>query len=716
MDIKVAIGDEFLLAFSKIPRSKQKAVMNFVSRFRNNPRSTGINYETIHNAKDKNFRSVRIDLEYRGIVLAPKQGNVYVLLWVDKHDDAYAWAAKHRCSIHPQTGALQIFESEVLEEQPAADVQVGQPVVETASATENRCAPLFDLDEETLLSLGVPQERLALVQKLHSEQALEQAEGKLPVEAFEALYLLAAGTPLADILQDYAVRPTQPVDTQDYATALENPWSQRRFRVPEDEQELGRMLNAPLERWRVFLHPSQRQLVERDWNGPLRVLGGAGTGKTVVAMHRACWLVSQADWKPDERLLFTTFTSNLALDIAANLKKICTPEQMQRIEVVHLDRWVSQFVKRNDYNHRIVYPGGRDGTYDGCWKLAEALIPHELDLHAEFYREEWQRVVLPQQVRNRQEYFRASRIGRGKALTRAQRAEVWPVFEEMREQLLQKGAVTAEDAVHFACDILQRGEDHRAYRALVVDEGQDFSGESYRLLRALVPESKNDLFIVGDAHQRIYQHKASLGQCGINIMGRGRKLRINYRTTELIRRYAMSVLENQPIDDLDDGQDQPQDYRSLVQGQAPVVEHFADAGSEQAWLVEQILQLQQQGVDDSSICVVARTNALCNRYEAALQTGGLATWKLTRQHADNRNQPGVRIATMHRVKGLEFHAVFIVSVNEGVVPLRQALKNTEDRVEQRMSELGERALFHVAATRAVRYLYVSSYGVKSCYI
>jgi hypothetical protein len=200
------------------------------------------------------------------------------------------------------------------------------------------------------LSIGVPQECLALVHSLASEVELERVERRLPIEAFEALYLLAAGTPLEEIIQEYSVsKSKEPVDTENFERSLENPATQRRFHVPEDEQELGRMLNAPLERWRVFLHPSQRQLVERDWNGPVRVLGGAGTGKTVVAMHRARWLVSQPDWPKDARLLFTTFTSNLALDIADNLRKICTPEQAQRIEVVNLDAWVSQFVKRNGY-------------------------------------------------------------------------------------------------------------------------------------------------------------------------------------------------------------------------------------------------------------------------------------------------------------------------------------------------------------------------------
>lgn len=723
---KVALGDGFLEAFAAIPRAQQKAVMSFVSKFRANPRAPGINYEVIRNARDPNFRSVRIDLNYRGIVLSPDQGNVYVLLWVDKHDDAYAWAVRHRCQIHPTTGSLQLFEVEHEIEEP--EISDGSATVTEPAETkivpnsetlqvEPSAEPLFNLDVTTLLSLGIPQERLALVRSIASEQALEKVEARLPIEAFEALYLLAAGTSLADVLQEYAA-PTKagPVDIEDFEAALEHPATQRRFHVPEDEQELGRMLNAPLERWRVFLHPSQRKLVERKWSGPVRVLGGAGTGKTVVAMHRARWLVSQSNWLKGARLLFTTFTSNLALDIADNLRKICTPEQMRRIEVINLDAWVSQFVKRNGYQSSIIYPGGRDKNYERCWSQAMALASGELGLPDSFYQEEWQRVILSQQVRSRKEYFSASRIGRGVALNRRQRADIWPVFEEMREQLARGGFVTAEDAVHYALELLNQGDDKRSYHAVVVDEGQDFSAETLSLLRALVPEHDNDLFIVGDAHQRIYQRKTSLKQCGINIIGRGRKLKINYRTTELIRRYATALLEGVEVDDLDGGLDGTQDYRSLVLGQAPVVQNHVDMASEGQWLVQQIEQLQSVGVPLSEICIVARTNRLCSDYEAVLQSHGLLTHTLSRQKTDDRSQEGVRFATMHRVKGLEFRCVMMAGINDGVVPLGVAMKSSQDVVEQRLTDLNERALFHVAATRAVRYLYISSHGIPSEYL
>lgn len=733
---KVAIGDEFLTAFAAIPRRKQRAVMNFVTRFRENPRGTGINYENIHSARDKNFRSVRIDQDYRGIVLSPEKGDVYVLLWVDKHDDAYKWAGRHRCEINPKTGTLQLYETtvEVEESPPAAAPEDALAASEPpAVATETEPAtpieaplpdPLFvAVSEQQLLSIGVPEPRLLLVQNLRTVEALEAAEPKLPIEAFEALYLLAAGTPLQSILDDYAAPDTSTVDTEDFGAALERPQTQRRFCVPEDEQELGRMLNAPLERWRVFLHPQQRQLVERDWNGPVRVLGGAGTGKTVVAMHRARWLASQLAQGDNKQILFTTFTSNLAVDINENLKKICTPEQLKRIEVCHFDAWVNRFVSQHDYALRIVYSGGYGDVYDSCWKLAESLIPHELGLHPEFFKEEWERVILDQQVQTLREYFKANRVGRGVALNRKQRKDIWPVFEEMRAQLARNNAATAEDAMVYAIDIIQQGIAKPQYQHIVVDEAQDFSHSAWQLVRVLAgEEGKNDIFLVGDAHQRIYRRRASLKQSGINIIGRGRKLRINYRTTELIRRFATALLTNQPIDDLDGGEDTSTEYRSLVVGEKPLIKHFTNGGEEKTWLFSEIenihdeLLAHEPGASYADICVVARTNRLGKNYAEFLESQGVPTHTLSRQKADDRSKEGVRIATMHRIKGLEFKAVFVVAVNDKVVPLRFAISNTKDPIERRLNELTERALFHVAATRAVRFLRVSSYGERSLFL
>ena len=716
MQPKIALGDSFLGAFAEIPRGKQKKVMEFVSKFRRNPEASGINYEKINDASDPHFRSVRIDQDYRGIVLKPDSGNVYVLLWVDKHDDAYDWARRNRCHVNPTTGVLQLFESS-LEEAATSYLPAVEQVSSDQQAIPGELAegPLLDLDDATLRRLGVPEGSLTQVRSLTSEEALEALEKCLPIEAFEALYMLAAGTSLEEILADYAARADQQVDPEDYAAALQHPGSQRRFHVVEDEMELIQMLEAPLERWRVFLHPSQRQLVERSWNGPVRVLGGAGTGKTVVAMHRARWLASRV-LGATEKLLFTTFTHNLATDIRTSLRKICSPEIFDRIEVRPLNEWVSQFVKSQGYTSTIVYPGGPDGHYEHCWNAAIQLKPGELDLPSSFYREEWERVVLPQRIIDRQGYLRANRNGRGVALNRKQRSDIWPVFEEMRLQLANRRVATAEDAMHHAMDVLDRGEDSRQYRAVVVDEGQDLGPEALSLIRRLTPEQGDDLFIVGDGHQRIYQRRTSLSQCGINIRGRGKKLRINYRTTEQIRRFATALLEGIEVDDLDDGLDGTQDYRSLVQGEAPHIHQTVSLQDECDWLVSQMKVLEGGGMPLADMCLVARTQYQLGDYEHALQLAGLATCRLSRDQADDRSKAGVRLATMHRVKGLEFKAVFMAGINDGVVPLSKAVQATDDPVEHRLRDLNERALFHVAATRAVRHLLISYCGRPSEYL
>lgn len=361
------------------------------------------------------------------------------------------------------------------------------------------------------------------------------------------------------------------------------------------------------------------------------------------------------------------------------------------------------------------YPHGNDGIYDRCWDAALSLKPQEAPFPDSFYHEEWQRVVLAKNIRSQKDYLFADRKGRGVALTRRVRANVWAVFDEMRERLAQNDCVTAQDASFYALDILKSGEDSRHYHAVVVDETQDLGGVALLLLRHLVNEKRNDLFFVGDAHQRIYQQHAPLSHSGINIMGRGRKLRINYRTTERIRAYAMQVLEGVEIDDLDEGVDSATDYKSLVTGQVPYTHHAPDRTAEIAWIIENIKDLEQQGVPLNEIALVARTNRLCTTYEQALNQQGIATHTLSRQQADDPTASGVRIATMHRVKGLEFRCVMIASVKEGVVPLDLAIRQSDDPVEQRLHELNERALFHVSCTRAIKHLFVSGYGNKSAF-
>ena len=665
-DVKVAISSDFMNAFAAVPKNMQGKVLEFITKFRKNPTASSINYEKIAQFKDPTLRSVRIDQTYRGIVKKPESGNVYMLLWVDHHDKAYAWAKNKKCNINPETGSLQVY-----------DVGDSQPAVEKdITPQENYKESLFaSIHDRHLLKLGVPAELLPLVRNIFSDEQLEQTVAQLPTEANEALTALAAGYTLDEVFREFGKSAEEigQVDAENFEAALENPDTKRRFFVVEDDLVLQEILEAPLEKWRVFLHPSQRSLVERDWNGPVRVLGGAGTGKTVVAIHRAKWLIENAFTNEHDKILFTTFTRNLAADIKENLAKICNDKLMRRIEVVNLDRWVSGFLRKNDYTFDIDY-GKRTKP---LWEKALTLAPSELELDEGFYREEWERVIQPLGVSSFKDYLKASRIGRGVRLSRQNRKYIWPVFEEYRVLLNENNLREVDDAMRDACALLQDKGDILPYKAIVVDEAQDMSAQAFRLIRQMIPggEQKNDIFIVGDAHQRIYRHKVVLGRCGIKIIGRARKLKINYRTTEENRRWAVNLLKGLTFDDLDGGEDDQKGYKSLIHGISPKVECTESFQAEIDTIIKYMDQIEQEGGSLNEICLVARTHDLLKQYEGALKGKGKETYFIRRSEAEDRRKAGIRLATMHRVKGLEFDRVIIAGVNDGIVPLKCRMGN-----------------------------------------
>jgi mRNA-degrading endonuclease RelE of RelBE toxin-antitoxin system len=702
--IKVAIASDFFTSFSKVPRKQQAKVLDFINKFRNDPMHPGINYEQIARAKDPNMRSVRIDQAYRGIVLKPETGNVYVLLWVDHHDQAYRWAENKTYQIHPETGSLQVIEVE--------EVALPQGKASEPEAVGEK--GLFDdVRDKHLLKLGVPEQQLTLVRKLKDESDLDRISGQLPQEAYEALFFLLCGDTLEAVLREIEV-PEEPkaVDTNDFEAALDNPDSRRRFYVVEDDLELAAMLNAPLEKWRVFLHPSQQKLVERPWNGPVRALGGAGTGKTVAAIHRAKWLAQSIFTGENNRILFTTYTRNLAADIQDNLSKICSKDILKRIEVINLDRWVSTFLRRNGYDHEIDY--GR--RTEQLWKQAVDMAPDELHLDPAFYREEWERVIQPQAISSADEYMKASRVGRGTRLTRKTRKTVWSVFEEYRALMNENGLREPADAMRDARMLIESKNETLPYRSIVVDEAQDMGFQAFRLIRHMVPEGKNDLFIVGDAHQRIYRHKVVLGQCGINIRGRGRKLKINYRTTDETRSWAVSLLKGVSIDDLDGGVDDQKGYKSLLHGAVPVVRVFSSLQEEVDYIAEYLKQTETEAGSLSGVCLVARTNNLLNQYQNALNEKGIAVYLIRRREAEDRTASSVRLATMHRVKGLEFDHVIIAGVNDGIIPFEGVEMRSSDPTVRVDSEVNERALLYVAATRAKKEVMVTAFGKASRFL
>ena len=697
---KMAMSSDFLDAFARLPRPQQRGVRTLISRFNADSTASALNYEKIHAARDPAMRSLRIDQGYRAIVLKPEQGDVHMLLWADRHDAAYAWAGRHECRINPETGALQVYEP-CTAPVPEAEAPPSEAPADAAAP------PAFGtLRDRELARLGVPSAMLTEVRTVRDDADLDAMQPRLPLEAYEALFLYLAGESYEQLVRDREA-PPEPVDTGDFATALARHESRGRFVVVEDELELEAMLNAPLERWRVFLHPSQRRLVERQWNGPARVLGAAGTGKTVVAMHRARWLARNLPERG--RILFTTFTRNLAADIEHNLGAICKPEELGRIDVTNLDRWMVRFLRGRRYEFRIVFGRDRD-----AWQRALDLKPADPDFPDAFHEDEWEQVVQAHGVTTLDDYLRVSRVGRGSRLNRAARAKAWRVFDEYRTRLAERGLKEVDDAYRDAAALLQNDPGRLDYTAVIVDEAQDMGAQAYRLIRAIVPDGANDLFVVGDGHQRIYgRNKVVLGRCGIDVRGRSRKLRLNYRTTEETRRWAARLLAGRAIDDLDGGSDDDKGITSLTRGPKPLLRHFENGEKQSAFIVNYLKQIKAEDSSLRGVCVVARTRRERDAIGSALKEQDLAHVTLEAGTVDSAEAEGVRLATMHRVKGLEFDRVVMASINADLVPLPAAIDARGDAVERESAETEERALVYVAATRAKKELLVLSFHTPS---
>lgn len=700
-EVTLVLGSDFLASFAALPKKIQTKVTKFISGFKQHPTSGSYHYETLH-TRDTHLRSVRIDQEYRGIIYKPDTENMYILVWVDIHDKAYTWAHQKVFEVHPDTGALQMIDF--------SDIPMPQEKEPEEQQPDDLFAAYRDRE---LVKLGIPEVLVPYIRTLKTEEDLEHAEGKIPQEAWEALFLLYTGESLQDVYNEVLSRQEEQ-EQRDLRSSLSHADTKRRFVVVTDDDELKDMLSYPLDAWRVFLHPMQRKIVQMNANGPVRVLGGAGTGKTVVAMHRAKWLAEQVFTQPSDIILFTTFTKNLAADIRENLKRICTLEQIKRIEVVHIDGWVADFLRRRSYHYTYVSPNEREDLFD------EAVMVYEGQdaFSKQFFIDEWDQVVQQQGITTLKGYLRSNRVGRGRSLKVDQRKTIWPIFEEYRSRLDERMRFEFPDAARSVMRIIDESPDLLPYRSVVVDEAQDLDAVTFRLIRSIsnnrIDNEQNELFITGDAHQRIYGKKIVLSQCGIEIRGRSRRLRINYRTPEEIRTWALGILGNSTFDDLDGGTDSLKGYHSLLHGAKPEICQFGSFGEEITGIQEHIQSLLVSGEEPESICIVLRTNELVQRCQGALEASGLQLYQI--KTSDERSETGVRIATMHRVKGLEFNHVICAGVNDGILPYEPAFAAQDNREAKIGFELQERSLLFVAVTRARRTVVVTFFGNPSSVI
>lgn len=673
------IADTFTDSLAKLTGEEQKQVKTTAFDLQMNPANPGMSFHKLDKSKDKNFWSVRVSSDIRLIV--HKTQSSLLLCYVDHHDKAYHWAERRKLETHPKTGAAQLVEiRETIQE-----ITVPK-YVEVEEVVSPKPRLFASVSEETLLSYGVPLEWITDVKQADEDSLLVLAD-HLPGEAAEALLELATGG---------KPQISQPVakDTDPFA----HPDAQRRFRVMSNVKELERALEYPWEKWTIFLHPAQRQWVEREYTGPARVSGSAGTGKTIVALHRAVYLAQN---NPDARVLLATFSDTLANALRTKLRRLISnqPRLGERLEVHAMNAIGERLYELHNGRADIA-------TSDEVTKLlAEAATRVEgnkFSLH--FLFTEWTEVVDAWQLENWEAYRDVRRLGRKTRLPEAQRSMLWSIFDIVRDELKTQGLVTRAGMFsQLATQMAERK--HPAYEFAVIDEAQDVSVAQLRFLAALGADRTNGLFFAGDMGQRIFQQPFSWKALGVDIRGRSRTLHINYRTSHQIRMQADRLLGPE-VSDVDGNIEERRGTVSVFNGPPPSVRVFNSKDDETAavgvWLAERIIE----GIMPHEIGVFVRSRNEIDRAVAATINANLK-YKVLDEHVETTSGY-VSICTMHLAKGLEFRAVAVMACDDEIIPLQSRIETVVDDSDLEEVYNTERHLLYVACTRARDNLLVSS--------
>ena len=705
------IANTFTDSLSKLTGAEQKAVKTTVFDLHMDPSSPGLSLHRLDGAKDKNLFSVRASRDIRLIV--HKSSANFLLCYVDHHDAAYRWAENRKLEQHPVTGAAQIIEVR----ETVREIEIPRYVEsqEPDAVIPDQNPPIFaDTSIGVLLSCGVPPEWIDEVRGAGEDELLEIAD-HLPDEAAEALLTIAVGeTPDIEsgvyLTDEYdstnelqSVTTVHDTGVEYNEDPFEHPDARRRFYAVDDADDLDKALEYPWDKWAVFLHPTQRRIVEADHKGPFRVSGSAGTGKSIVALHRAVHL---AKINPESRVLVTTFSNTLAGDLCEKLRRLIrnTPKLADQLEVDAIET-VGERLYRGEFGSPQIATEEMIRTF-----VSDALI--KADLHGfshGFLMDEWTNVVDAWKLRSWDSYRDVRRQGRKTRLSVERRSLLWPVFERVNSVLRSRSLETRAGLFNsLAARIKERR--NRPYDFVVVDEAQDISVAQLRFLVAIAGQQKNGLFFAGDLGQRIFQSPFSWKELGVDVRGRSEVLKLNYRTSHQIRTAADRLLE-QEISDVDGNVEERRTTVSTFSGERPSIEVFDTEQEEteavSTWLKDRL----NEGVNSNEIGVIVRSSRQLDRAQSALEDAGLPLVIL-----DHQNEPGqdsVSISTMHRAKGLEFRAVVVMACDDEVIPLQSRLEGTADESDLKEVYDTERHLLYVACTRARDYLLVTGVAPAS---
>ncbi|MGW5880294.1 UvrD-helicase domain-containing protein [Nocardiopsis terrae] len=740
----------------KLPRNVKGALYDFQYKFRENPTNPTNGFKQL---KGERLFSARVG-EYRAILF--HAGNQdYILVALRPRGQVYEHLERYRFDINQVTGALEIFDVVASEEatgtEPPAPEQVpapqpeAEPVPAEAASGPDQTGPapesprplLADYTEDQLRELGVADGLVSLALTITTESRLLGLVEYAPRHTEEVLLALADGRGFDEVMEEVTrpVAAPEPVDTTDYDTAFTRPAT----RVTTYDTDLQQVLEDDFAAWKVFLHPTQRRLVNRRYKGPARVSGGPGTGKTIVALHRVKHLVDRLGPGYTKPVLLTTFNKNLAADLRRRLLDLGGQQLLDRVDVVNIDQLASRIVSESGQGRqRRRTINDQQAAREWQDMLTEL---DERTWDADFLNAEWSQVILGQSVRTRAEYFRARRAGRGQRVSRAQRADIWQLVERFTMRLEERGVWTFRQVAEAAARVegdraakiaANREREANAggqmlhhqdqsfanlrfrYEHVVVDEAQDLNPAHWTLLRAMVDHTDNDIFLVGDTHQRIYGNQVSLGSLGINIVGRSARLTLSYRTTREILGSALGLLGEETWDDLDEGTDTLRGYRSVLRGPRPFF-HGADTwAAEIDALVTRIGAIREQARAEgkfASVAVAVPVRDMVGEVERELVRAGISAATLGPEGPPSGHEESVHVGTLHRYKGLEYQHMIVAGVTDGLVPNANVDRYEDSDPARYRRELQmARSLLFVAATRARDSLVVSWHGEPSRFL
>jgi DNA helicase IV/mRNA-degrading endonuclease RelE of RelBE toxin-antitoxin system len=681
--IKLFIHDSFFDSFSVLPKKIQKKTREFMKKFKENPSSSAINYEKIVTFIDQSLRTVRVDQKYRAIVQAPKEGNGYHLLWVDNHDEAMKWAEKKVFDWNKHTQSFQMYDKP----ETGTEVNLEEKAI-IASATT-----LFEeYNEEDLTAIGTPLDLIPFVKGLKTMEALEKAQDNLPIDLYEYLYYLGEGIDLGEILEEINAGKSEIEE--------ESANAKKHVYVITEDDELEEILSGDFEKWKIFLHPSQRALAYGDYKGPTKVTGGAGTGKTVCAVHRAKYMQNGLG-AFDKPILFTTYTKSLTSYLQHTSKEFGLNEQLVRI--TNFDKLIHELAK----DEKTIGGGYLNPTQEEkVWKEVVEYNPSRFD--ETFLMDEYNHIILLNRVESEEAYFKTSRIGRTARIGRKDKKDIWQLTLEFKK--LKENNHTKVELCNLLTDHYSKSAD-KPFSHIVCDEVQDFSNPELSLMRALVAEAPNDMFLVGDPFQNIYGTQINFTKAGISVRGRrSKKLKVNYRTTDEIKWQAIKVIDQEIYENFDGEEESKKGYISLMHGNNPSYKIFSTPEEEDKYLIQNLQKLLAEGSSASHICISTRTNRQVELIIQLLTSNNIKSHDLgsTKQKADH-----IKVSTFHNLKGHEFKAIFVTGVSKDEVPFKNPVYNTYSALEKREYHKRERSLFYVVFSRAIQSLYITGVGEKS---